>query len=333
MNHTNPKVYVVTLNWNHADDTIACLESLLKLDYPNVELVLCDNASRSESVQRIREWAMSIHTTDGTPGLREYDNATATAGGPPSAAARLTLIHTGANLGFAGGMNPGVRYAMARGDADYVWLLNNDTEVPIDALTHLVARMQDDSAIGICGSTLIEGSDRSTVQAWGGSAYKSWRARSIALGAFTPVAQIPDNPADVEARMGYVVGASMLVSRRYLEVVGLMDESFFLYSEEHDWAYRGMKKGFRLGYAPRSLVYHAHGATIGTDPGGGSPLSLFYLFRAKAMFAARHHRAFLPVVLASLVFEASKLLVKGYPDKCIAALRGIVAWPRRKMFA
>jgi GT2 family glycosyltransferase len=110
-----------------------------------------------------------------------------------------------------------------------------------------------------------------------------------------------------------------------------MDESYFLYSEEHDWAQRG-RFFFRLGYAPKSIVYHKHGATIGTNPSGGSALSLFYLYRNKILFAARHHPMLLPTVVASVLWEAFKFFLKGYPSKGWAVVRGVLASPARSSF-
>jgi GT2 family glycosyltransferase len=139
------------------------------------------------------------------------------------------------------------------------------------------------------------------------------------------VSQIPPDPSAVEAQMAYVVGASMLVTRRFVERGGLMEESYFLYSEEGDWALRGRRAGFRLGYAPKSWVYHKQGSSIGTSPQGGSDLSLFYLYRAKLMFTRRHYPWLLPSVLAWLSWELCKFVLKGAPGKARAAMRGMLA--------
>jgi GT2 family glycosyltransferase len=320
-----PKVYVITLNWNRADDTIACVESLLRLDYPRFEIVICDNASREESVNALHRWGAQH---GGAFSERVAAEPVSKAMGDTKS---ITLIHTGGNLGYAGGMNVGIRFAIARDDYDFVWVLNNDTEVAASALSELVQRVRSDERIGICGSSLVYYNDRQKVQAYGGSSYVPWRARSKAIGAFSTFASIPADPAGVESQMAYVIGASMLVSRRYIEKVGLMDESYFLYSEEHDWAQRG-RPLFRLGYAPESIVYHKHGATIGTNPSGGSALSLFYLYRNKILFAARHHPALLPTVVASVLWEAFKFFLKGYPAKGWAVVRGVLASPARGPF-
>ena len=322
-----PKVYVITLNWNAAADTTACGEALRALDYSNCCFVVCDNASRRESVTALRAWG---HTLPG--GLPEF-NAGPEADWPrekPQDPGRAVLIHTGGNLGYAGGMNAGMRYALDQGDADYVWILNNDTVMEPDALSRLVDRMQEDLRIGICGSTLIDFNDRQKIQELGGASYEPWRARSRALGAFGAVGTVPKNPAETERHMGYISGAAMLVSRAFLAAVGLMDERYFLYSEEHDWAQRGRRRGFRLGYAPRSIVYHKHGATIGTSPHGGSELSLFYLYRSKRDFAARHYPWLLPVSFPALCWDGLKFLMKGQKRKARAVFRGLLAAPPRK---
>lgn len=319
-----PKVYVITLNWNAAADTTACVEALRTLDYPNCCFVVCDNASRPESVAALREWGCAL-----PGGLSEF-SADPPADWPraqPQASGRTVLIHTGGNLGYAGGMNAGMRYALDQGDADHFWILNNDTVMEPDALGRLVQRMREDPRIGICGSTLVDFADRQEVQELGGSAYEPWRARSRALGWRSAVRDIPVDPAEIERRMGYVNGASMLVSRAFLAEVGLMDERYFLYSEEHDWAHRGCRHGFRLGYAPRSIVYHKHGASIGSSPYGGSERSLFYLYRSKLIFAARHYPWLLPVSLPALCWDGLKFLIKGQRRQALAVFRGLLAAP------
>lgn len=324
-------MYVVTLNWNRPEETCACLDSLLATDYADFAIVVCDNHSSEDAIAAIRRWAVGKAGTAGGDFLREHEgaNSAAAAATPP---ARVTLIHTGANLGYAGGMNVGLRYALAMQDADYCWILNNDTEPDPRALGALVARAEADAHIGLCGSTLVEFHERDRIQAFGGAAYTPWSARSRAIGAFSRVQAVPKDPAEVERELAYVNGASILVSRRFLHEVGLMDESYFLYSEEHDWAYRGMQQGFRLGYAPASIVYHMEGATIGTSASGGSELSLFYLYRSKAMFAARHHPHLLPMVCLSLLWDALKHALKGRPRKALAILRGVAAWPSRRRY-
>ena len=106
---TEPKVYIVILNWNGWQDTLECLASVVKLNYQNYQVVVVDNGSTDGSVGRIKEWIASQR------------------------AARALLVETGKNLGYAGGNNAGLRYGLARGDLAYAWVLNNDTTVDPNA--------------------------------------------------------------------------------------------------------------------------------------------------------------------------------------------------------
>lgn len=316
-----PRTYVVVLNWNGASDTAACVQSVLCQAHRNHVVLICDNDSAADDLAALRRWGQSLPA-----GFAEVPAGSATRA-EDLRPGHVLLLHTGGNLGFAGGVNVGLRFALRQGDCDYAWVLNNDSEVPPDSLSALLARAEMDSSIGICGSTLIYHGRRDMVQALGGASYEPWRGRSRALGAFSSPAAAPADPADVEARMDYVVGASMLVSRRFLDTVGVMDERYFLYSEEHDWAHRGRQKGFRLAWAPGSVVFHKHGASIGSSASGGSPLSLFYLYRSKALFTWLHYPGRLLVALVFLTWDATKLALKGHPAKARAALRGLLAFP------
>ncbi len=122
---TAPMVYIILLNWNGWKDTVECVESCRKLSYPDVRIVIVDNGSTDGSETRLRE--------------RFPD---------------LELIQTGANLGFAGGNNVGIRYALEKG-AEYVWLLNNDTIADAEALSALVQAAEDDQTVGMVGSKIV----------------------------------------------------------------------------------------------------------------------------------------------------------------------------------
>ncbi len=317
MTHEPPRVVAVTLNWNGADDTLACVRALRSSQPAPTQIIVCDNASKPESWQQLMVLA-------GEAGDDFASFASLSAALHHPTRPSLVLIQTGANLGYAGGINVGLRYALADAEMDYAWVLNNDTEVDARALAALLKRMAAEPNIGICGATLLLHHDREKVQALGGASYTKWRARSAALGIGLARSLVPVDPVVIEPQLAYVNGAAMLVRRAYLEHVGLMDERYFLYSEEHDWAYRGRDR-FRLGWAPDAWVFHKHGATIGTASSGGSPLSLFYLFRSKLLFAMRHHPTTVPVAGISLVVDALKFAAKGHPRKAWAALKGLCA--------
>ncbi len=314
---------VVLLNWNGWRDTIGCLDSLFDAQVTPRRVLVCDNDSHDESVAQLSAWGQSRfgkrferltrHAVDCGIELHE-DTA-------------FALIENRENLGFAAGNNVGFRLALRSHSCKFVWLLNNDTTVDPNALERVLARAGADPSIGLCGSTLIYHDNRQMVQAFGGSTYNRISGKSRHIGAFAPLSAIPTDPTETERAMSYVVGAAMLVRREYLEQVGLMEESYFLYYEEIDWATRSNGR-FRLGYAPDSLVFHKEGASIGTDASGGSALSIYYLFRNRVRFTARFFPWLLPTVLICCAWDMFKLLVKRRLPQLRAAARGVVQLPR-----
>lgn len=321
-------LFVVILNWNGKADTLACLESLLASEGADFRVIVCDNGSVDGSLQALAGWGRQRFG----PAFRALSRAEAGIAAP-APQERFFLIDNAANLGFAGGNNVGLRWALRDPACRYVWLLNNDTEVAPDALTQVLVHLAANSDMGLCGSTLVYAHDRQTVQAWGGSAYSNWSGRTRHLGAHSPLAQLPTDAAAVEAQMACVVGAAMLVRREWLETVGLLGEDYFLYFEEMDWAARAARATppegrFRLGWAPRSIVFHKEGASIGTAAGGGSALSVYYLFRSRVRFAWNFHRARLPVVLTLTLLDVAKLAARARWPQARAALRGTLQLAR-----
>lgn len=312
-------VCIVILNWNGWKDTIQCLDSVFESKNVNFRVVVCDNASVDNSISHIKEWA-DIHL-----GSEHYQFFTKSQ--LPSSSAEtiknLTIIDNQGNWGFAGGNNIGIKFALQQNDCEYIWLLNNDTTIEPDALHQAVERMQGNQTIGICGSTLVYYHERNKLQAMGGAVYSKYTGRSAHIGAFSSPQELSTNYETVERQMSYVVGAAMLVSRRFVECVGLMQEDYFLYSEEIDWATRGKPK-FKLGYAPKSIVYHKEGASIGTSASGGSALSIYYLYRNRLKFTWRFYPVFFPTVLLYAIIDVLKFTIKGKWKQAIAAVKGIL---------
>ncbi len=310
-----PHCTAVVLNWNGWRDTLACVLSLLRAAPAPGRIIVCDNGSTDGSLPQL-EAALRLAVG---AGLQCTDRAAVDA--TDVTAASLWLLSNGANLGYAGGNNVGLRLALRDPGCTHVWILNNDTEVAPDALAQALARMAAQPAIGLCGSTLVYAHDRRTVQAFGGSAYARWTGRTRHLGASSRLADVPSEPAAVEAQMACLVGAAMLARRAWIETVGPMHEDYFLYFEEIDWAARAAGR-FGLAWAPRSIVYHKEGASAGTAARGGSPSSLYYLFRNRLRFAWRFHRLYMPTVLVSALWDIVKLALRARWSQAAAALRG-----------
>jgi GT2 family glycosyltransferase len=337
------RVYVLILNWNGYQDTIECLESVFRSTYPNFQVVVCDNASSDGSLERIAAWAegqpqvgMAEHhplTRLSYPPVPKpiryvhYDRSTAEAGGDEQAnAARLVLLQTGANLGFAGGNNVALRFALARDDFRYIWVLNNDTVVTPEALGALVARLSQVPDAGLCGSTLLYYDHPDTVQVRGGVRYDRWFATIQPLGEGRRADEAFDH-AGIERSMSFPAGASMLVTRDFLGKVGLMSESYFLYCEELDWVTRAQGR-FKLAYSPESVVYHKMGRSMATAA-IDSPFDFtdFYAHRNRLRYTRRFFPRGLPTVVLRTFVAALARLWRRQPRRAWALMR--LTWSRQ----
>jgi len=310
------RVYVVLVNFNSWRDTVDCLETLFRSDFPDFRVLVCDNGSSDGSLDQLSRWADG--NSDYRPSAGElsrlrrselerpvryarYQREEAETGGDPAEDAPLVLIDCGFNLGFAGGNNVGLRYALARGDFEYAWLLNNDTVVEPDAMRLLAQRMAEVPTAGLGASTLLHYGDPGKIQALGGGWYCKWLGLAWHLGRLGRWPRTVDSRA-VERHMSYPVGASVMVSRAFLREVGLMCEEYFLYFEELDWVLRARGR-FRMVYAPESIVYHKVGGSIGTssNPGRKSLACDYWNARNRIFFTRRWFPWALPTVYLALI--------------------------------
>ena len=291
----SPRVDVLLLNWQGWRDTIECLESVFRQRYDNYRVIVCDNDSPDDSVDRIRAWAAGEERATAPEGhplaglsqppvakpvaLREYDRGEAERGGDGTDAP-LTIIRTGGNYGFAGGNNVGLRYILARGDTDFVWLLNNDTVVAPDALQRMVARAQADPGVAVTGSKLLYYDEPARVQAVGGGRLTAWQGLATHVGADAPDDERWSEPLELDV----VLGASFLVRRRVIEEVGLLDEDYFMYAEEMDWCARMRRQGWKLMYAPGSVVWHK----VGRSAGQQSPFQDYHSALGTLLFVRKN---------------------------------------------
>lgn len=226
-------VAVCIVSFRNVGDVQRCLAALTKSTHSDFEVVICENGGPQ---------AFEALTAGTAPTL-------------PGGQAVHRILASG-NLGYAGGVNTCLRGAP---EADAWLVLNPDTEADPQAIAALLERL----ARGDCdlvGGTVVSPDDR--VESRGGR-WWPWYARSASIG-FGEALDAPAAVAEVEANAAYVSGACMLVSRRFLETVGLMREDYFLYCEEVEWCIRGLQKGCRIGYAPAARILHHKGTTTGS---------------------------------------------------------------------
>jgi GT2 family glycosyltransferase len=244
-------VAVVVLNWNGRADTLACLRSLQHVDHEPLSVVVVDNASH-----------------DGTAGAVEDEFP------------EVEVVRNPANLGFAGGMNAGIRHALDRG-ADHVLLLNNDTEVEpgfVGALLEAAAAHPDAGAL--CAKVLFaEPPDRIWFAGADYDPRRGYQGRQRGYGERDDARFAGTSATD------RACGAAMLVPRGVLERVGLLDEDLFAYAEDVEWSLRAREHGLRVLVVGSSRVWHKVSAASG---GEASPTALYYSLRNGLVVAERH---------------------------------------------
>jgi GT2 family glycosyltransferase len=211
-----PKVATIILNWNLRDDLAECLESVAALTYPDVEVVVVDNASMDGSVEMVQ-------------------------GRFPAA----RLIVNEQNLGFARGNNSGLRYALAQG-ADYALLLNNDTVVAPDLLERLVAVAEAEPSLGIIGPKIL----------YYGHQEKVWYLGHRIHRWLPVPMRVNSGRQKPWLEVDYVSGCGMLVRHDVLERVGLLDEALFMHYEDADYCRRAQAAGWRIGCVPGARMWH-----------------------------------------------------------------------------
>jgi GT2 family glycosyltransferase len=249
---TIPLIDIVVLNWNGADDTLVCLQSLVALTYPNFGVIIVDNGSTDDSLARLR---------------------------PYTAPYRLTLLETGRNLGYAGGNNVGTRHALEHG-ADFVLVLNNDTTVAPDLLERLLESAQRNPDAGVFSARIMYFDEPERV--WFDGA--RWNPSSLRLewpgqGVHEFSLGTTDHETD------YACGAALFFRSGVARQIGLLDEAFFLVWEEVDWGFRARKAGWRNFVVPAAKVWHKIGVSFGSE---SSPLRTYFSIRNELLWFSRH---------------------------------------------
>jgi GT2 family glycosyltransferase len=327
-----PRVWIILVNWNGWRDTIECLESVLRLDYDNYGVIVCDNASTDGSLDAIAAWAdgarpaapvrgpLAALSAPPVPKPVPYCQLAAGQAAPADLPQRpLLLVQTGANLGFAGGNNVGIRLALADPGCAYVWLLNNDTVAAPDSLAQLVAVAGADARIGITGSVNCFYGEPQRIQAVGGGYFARRTVRTGLHGHGLPLSALtPALVRQAETGLDWVSGASMLVSRPFIEAVGVMEEQYFLYFEEIDWALRG-ETAFRHALAPLARIYHKAGSATGEQ--GDSPFAIYTQYRSRFKLYRKLLPRLVPVCHLRTLRDCAVALLRGRHVAARAILR------------
>ncbi|MBX2963557.1 MAG: glycosyltransferase family 2 protein [Cyclobacteriaceae bacterium] len=221
-----PLVSIITVNYNSLDVTLEFLDSIFKIEYPTIEVIVIDNASNENPQNTI---------------LKNYP--------------QVRFFRTSSNLGFAGGNNVGVRAAQGK----YIMFLNNDTEVSSQFLHPLVELLEHDPNIGICSPLILYYYTDHLIQYAGSTKVNPFTGRNK-----RPYFMQRDNNQFGHAfETSLAHGAAMMVPKHIIQQVGEMPEIFFLYYEELDWCEAIKRAGYKIYVEPRSKVYHKESVSVG----------------------------------------------------------------------
>jgi len=280
---------VVILNWNVCDLLRQCLISLTIVPCPlSTEIIVVDNASSDDSVSMV---------SAEFPGVRLIVNTT--------------------NRGYTGGNNDGIAAAAGR----YVLILNPDTQVMSDALSTLVAYADAHLDVGLVAPQLLnpDGSVQSSRRRFPTLATalsESTWLQSVALRGVLRDYYVLDRADDETQEVDWAVGACLLVRRQVIQQVGVLDEGFFMYSEEMDWCRRIQQAGWKIVYLPQAQVIHH----VGKSSDQVVAQRHIYFQTSKVRYFRKHHgkwtAGFLRIALLAmyvwqLALEAAKGLI-GY---------------------
>ncbi len=240
-------VVVLIVNWNATEDTLACLRSVERLEYPLFSVLVVDNGSRPDTLGPLRA------------GL-----------------GTATLLENEANLGYAIGIKPAIEWALNRG-AEYLFLLNNDTVVDPACLTALVEVAQHDASVGIVGALNLYLSKPDVI--WFSGGMVDWRTGTV----WDPTSEKTVHQLDgipLLREVDYVAGSSLLIKTSVIREIGLMDPRYFVYYEDTEWCIRAKRRGYRVMASLNARIWHK-------VSGSASSFARYFMIRNRGLFMLR----------------------------------------------
>lgn len=247
---SNALAYIILVNWNGKTVTLDCLASLANVTYSPFKTLVVDNASTDGSVDGIR-----------------------------SAFPETEVLCLAENRRFAGGNNAGIRHALAHG-AEFIVLLNNDTTVDAGFLDRMTETFRLNKDAGLVAPKIYY-QDQPDVLWYAGGDISFWTGTMRHVG----IREHDRGQYDAPRETGYATGCCMLTNRGVIGRIGLLDESYFMYSEDADWSLRARREGYRVLYEPRAKVWHKISVSAG---GHLSRFKLTHKFLSSFRFFARY---------------------------------------------
>src|SRR3989344_4443483 len=301
------KIFIIVLNWNGWQDTIQCLNSLKTVSGGPFNILVVDNASTDESVEEISEYIQNHQQQ------------------------KIALLQNDKNYGFAGGNNKGIKIALEQG-AEWILLLNNDTQVNESFISELLKVAQSNHRFGMLNPKILYGEPGATKLIW----FIGSKINPVTMRATHIDYQKQDiGQYDTKQfiKSDYATGCCVLVSAKLIEKIGMMPEDYFLYYEDAEWSLKARKQGFKCVVEPSSVIWHKGAASSKA----GSSNYIRYHVRNGLMFVSRNGN-FVQILLAYLtsiprfLWQVIKLIF--VPSKRLwakAAMRGIIdVWLKKK---
>ena len=257
----HPLVSIITLNYNQGAVTAEFLESVKTLDYPRFEVLVCDMASTVNPA--------SFFSAADYPNTR--------------------LLESDTNLGFAGGNNWGMRQAKG----DFIFIVNNDTELTPDIIDKLIQPFFTNPAIGVVSPKIKYFADRRIIQ------YAGFRPMNPITGRTSTIGDLEADHGqyDSSGPTQSAHGCAMMVKKEVIRKTGMFPEKFFLYYEEWDWSARIRKAGYQIWYEPGATIYHKESMSVGKE----NPMKVYYHTRNRILYMRRNNNT-LQKILFTLFF-------------------------------
>jgi hypothetical protein len=325
MNTIYPKVSVIILNWNGWEDTIECLESIYQIDYPNYDVVLVDNDSKDDSIQRIRNYCEGrikpeskfyTYNSDNKPvrifeftkeESEDHSKYISDEYHKLPSDSKLILIKNYQNYGFAEGNNIGIRYSIKTISPEYILLLNNDTVVEKHFLSQLVNTAKTQDKIAVVGpKTFFYDYDGRDDVVWsvGGtvnlSRYPGYHDIELKENLETP----KNSTMEVD----WISGAVMLIKTDMLPSK-LLNSDFFFGCEDVDLCIEIANKGFKMVTDLKSTVWHKAGASKSKVKFRGISKEI----KTNLKFMKTHEKNYkvhLPIYMLQVIYRYSSMLIK-----------------------
>lgn len=263
-----PLVYIILVNYKGYKDTIDCVKSLLKIEYKNYKIVIVENASTDSELLK-----KDLFLNDNT-----------------------IILYAQENKGFSDGNNIGIRYAL-QFNPDYLLLLNNDTVVQSDFLSQLVITAEKNKHIGVVTGNIFYYKEREELWYSGGQ-YNRNNGKTNQV--------LYDKKETEEKNVTFASGCLMLISKKCIQKIGLLDDSYFMYSEDADYCCRVCDAGFEIVWNPNSIIYHKVSASVGNN----SLFQQYYITRNNFIMTKKYGNAKIKAYCARL-FQCLKDIIKG----------------------